>query len=218
MLEPSCSLLGMVFSYWRLLRWCSLALYYIFIIIVIYNTLKGDKTTCRLRGSSTSQAHSHRSGTMSLHPQSSWIVPEQTARVAKAALPKSNPYMHMYDEMGALYSDEMFLALFPCRGRSAESPARLALVLVMQFAENLTDRQAADAVRSRLDWKYVLGLELEDCGFNFSVLSEFRDRLLVGETEQLLLDAMLAKFQERGLLKTRGRQRTDSTHILASIR
>lgn len=71
---------------------------------------------------------------MSLHPQSSWIVPEQTARVAKAALPKSNPYMHMYDEMGALYSDEMFLALFPCRGRSAESPARLALVLVMQFA------------------------------------------------------------------------------------
>lgn len=114
---------------------------------------------------------------MSLHPQSSWIVPEQTARVAKAVLPKSNPYMHMYDEMGALYSDEMFLALFPCRGRSAESPARLALGLVMQFAENLTDRQAADAVRSRLDWKYVLGLELEDCGFNFSVLSEFRDRL-----------------------------------------
>lgn len=155
---------------------------------------------------------------MSLHPQSSWIVPDQTARVAKAALPKSNPYMHMYDEMGALYSDEMFLALFPCRGRSAESPARLALVLVMQFAENLTDRQAADAVRSRLDWKYVLGLELEDCGFNFSVLSEFRDRLWVGETEQLLLDAMLAKFQERGLLKTRGRQRTDSTHIRASIR
>src|SRR5687768_9168648 len=99
MLEPSCSLLGMVFSYWRLLRWCSLALYYIFIIIVIDNTLKGDKTTCRLRGSSTSQAHSHRSGTMSLHPQSSWIVPEQTARVAKAVLPKSNrDYQDLYKQ------------------------------------------------------------------------------------------------------------------------
>ena len=155
---------------------------------------------------------------MSLHPQLSWTVPEQTARIAKAVFPKGNTYMRMYDEMGALYNDDMFRELFSRRGRSAESPARLALVLVMQFAENLTDRQAADAVRSRIDWKYALGLELEDSGFNFSVLSEFRDRLVAGETEQLILDAMVGKFQERGLLKTRGRQRTDSTHILASIR
>jgi transposase len=88
----------------------------------------------------------------------------------------------------------------------------------MQFTENLTDRQAADAVRSRIDWKYALGLELADPGFDFSVVSEFRDRLLAGKAEQLVLDALLARFQERGLLKTRGRQRTDSTHILAAVR
>lgn len=88
----------------------------------------------------------------------------------------------------------------------------------MQFLENLTGRLAADAVRSRIDWKYLLGLELTDQGFDFSILSEFRDRLLEGEQEQLLLDTLLERLQERGLLKVRGRQRTDSTHILASVR
>ena len=155
---------------------------------------------------------------MSLHPQSTWNIPEETARVARAAFPNGNTSMVMSDEMGTLYSDEMFRSLFPRRGRPATSPARLALVLVMQFAENLTDRQAADAVRGRIDWKYALGLELADPGFDFSVLSEFRDRLVAGQGEQLLLNAMLDRFQERGLLKTRGRQRTDSTHILAAIR
>ena len=155
---------------------------------------------------------------MSLPPQSSYPVPEETARVAHAAFPTGNLSMRMYDELGALYPDELFTALFPRRGRPAQSPARLALVLIMQFAENLTDRQAAEAVRSRLDWKYALGLELTDAGCNFSVLSEFRDRLLAGEAEELLFNAMLTRFHERGLLKARGRQRTDSTHIVAAIR
>lgn len=87
----------------------------------------------------------------------------------------------------------------------------------MQFLENLTDRQAADAVRSRIDWKYLLGLQLTDAGFDFSVLSEFRDRLLTNEGEHLLLGTLLEHLQGRGLLKARGRQRTDSTHILASV-
>src|SRR5215470_3620819 len=88
----------------------------------------------------------------------------------------------------------------------------------MQFRENLADRQAADAVRSRIDWKYLLGLDLEDPGFDFSVLSEFRDRLLMGGREQRLLDDLLERFRERGLLKERGKQRTDSTHIQAAAR
>jgi len=91
-------------------------------------------------------------------------------------------------------------------------------VLVMQFAEGLADRQAADAVRSRIDWKYALGLELTDPGFDYSVLSEFRTRLIAGGVEYLLLETMLTYLQERGLLKGRGTQRTDSTHILAAIR
>ena len=88
----------------------------------------------------------------------------------------------------------------------------------MQFAENLTDRQAADAVRSRIDWKYALGLTLTDPGFDYSILSEFRQRLLTGGVEHQVFEAMLTRFKEKGLLKGRGKQRTDSTHILAAVR
>ena len=88
----------------------------------------------------------------------------------------------------------------------------------MQFMENLTDRQAANAVRARIDWKYCLGLKLSDAGFDFSILSEFRTRLVKGEAEQRLLATMLEHFKEKGLLKAQGKQRTDSTHVLASVR
>ncbi|HET8726912.1 MAG TPA: transposase [Alphaproteobacteria bacterium] len=126
--------------------------------------------------------------------------------------------MRMRDALGAIYADAMLAALYPQRGQPAAAPWRLALVSVMQFAAGLADRQAAEAVRSRIDWKYALGLELTDPGFDFSVLSEFRARLITGGLEQLLLDRMLECFVARGLVKTRGRQRTDSTHVLAAIR
>jgi transposase len=130
----------------------------------------------------------------------------------------SDPYLTLRDELETIYADSFFEDLFPKRGQPAESPGRLALVVVLQFAENLSDRQAAEAVRSRMDWKYLLGLELEDAGFDFSVLSEFRDRLLAGGLAQRLLDDLLERFRERGLLKERGKQRTDSTHIQAAAR
>jgi len=88
----------------------------------------------------------------------------------------------------------------------------------MQFRENLADRQAAEAVRARIDWKYLLSLELTDPGFDFSVLSEFRDRLLAGSAEELLLEKLLERCRALHLLKARGQQRTDSTHVLAAIR
>jgi transposase len=95
---------------------------------------------------------------------------------------------------------------------------RLALVTIMQFAENLTDRQAAEAVRDRIAWKYALSLPLTDAGFDYSVLCEFRQRLLDHDAAQQLLEVMLKLFAERGWLKSRGKQRSDSTHILAAIR
>ncbi len=155
---------------------------------------------------------------MSLKPQPIGPVPEQTARVARAAFPKGNAFMRMRDELGVLWEDEDFSGLFPRRGQPALAPWRLALVTVMQFAENLPDRRAADAVRARIDWKYALGLELSDPGFDFSVLSEFRDRLLEGGAEELLLEKMLERFTERGWVKARGTQRTDSTHVLSAVR
>ena len=155
---------------------------------------------------------------MSLKPQEFGPIPEETARVARAANPKGNVWTRMRDELGVIYQDEAFAALFSHTGQPAEAPWRLALVTIMQFAEGLSDRQAADAVRSRIDFKYALGLELSDPGFDHTVLSEFRARLVAGNVEQLLLDAMLTLFKERGWLKARGKQRTDSTHVLAKIR
>src|ERR671935_1178942 len=99
--------------------------------------------------------------------------------------------MRLRDELGVIYDDASFRPLFAVRGRPAEAPWRLALVSVMQFAERLSDRKAADAVRGRIDWKYALGLPLADAGFDASVLCEFRARLLAGEAGQQLLDLML---------------------------
>jgi transposase len=155
---------------------------------------------------------------MSLHPQAIPPIPEETIRVARAILPKGNIFTQMRDELGTFFRDEDFLDLFSEKGQPAESAWRLALVMVMQYAEGLTDRQAADAVRTRIDWKYALSLEITDPGFDFSVLSEFRSRLLANQAERRLFDVMLSQFRERGWIKERGKQRTDSTHVLAAVR
>jgi len=155
---------------------------------------------------------------MSLRAQLPAPVPDDTARVARAAFPHGNTYLSLRDELGTVFADEDFAALYPTRGRPAEAPWRLALITVFQFVENLSDRQAADAVRARVDWKYALALELTDPGFDSSVLCEFRARLIAGSAERRLLDAVLDRCRDRGWLKARGRQRTDSTHILGRIR
>ena len=155
---------------------------------------------------------------MSLQQREIAPVPEDTRRIAHAAFPKGNIYIRMRDEIGTIFEDPLFVPLFPTRGQPAQSPWRLALITVMQFAEGLSDRQAADAVRGRIDWKYALGLELTDPGGDASVLCEFRGRLVDGDVGATLLDTMLSRFKESGLMKARGQQRTDSTHVLAAIR
>ena len=128
---------------------------------------------------------------MSLKPQPIPPVPIETARVAKAVFPKGTILLQLRDALGTIYTDELFFDLFPPHGQPAEAPWRLALITIFQFLENLTDRQAADAVRSRLDWKYALSLELCDAGFDHTVLSEFRSRLVAGCAELRLLDGFL---------------------------
>jgi transposase len=145
-------------------------------------------------------------------------VPEETARVVRACFPHGTLVVQLREALGPLYGDEDFADLFPTRGQPAEAPWRLALVTVLQFVEGLPDRQAADAVRSRLDWKYALSLELTDPGFDHTVLSEFRTRLVAGGAAERLLDLVLEQARARGWLKERGKQRTDSTHVLAAVR
>ncbi len=153
-----------------------------------------------------------------MHPQPIGPIPEDTSRVARAAFPNGNIYIEMRNMLGTIYEDKDFAELFEVLGRPAIAPWRLALVTLMQFSEGLSDRQAAEAVRARIDWKYALGLQLTDPGFNFSVLSEFRSRLVEGGKERLLLEKLLEGCKERGYLKMRGRQRTDSTHVLGALR
>lgn len=155
---------------------------------------------------------------MSLKPSVIEPIPLETVRVAQAAFPKGNLYISIRNELGTLFEDADFATLYPRRGQSAYAPWRLALITVMQFLENLSDRQTADAVRSRIDWKYALSLELTDSGFDYSVLSGFRERLTDNKKQGILLDRMLELFKEKKLLKAKGKQRTDSTHVLAAIR
>ncbi len=155
---------------------------------------------------------------MSLQPQEDLSVPDQTRRIALAAFPKGCACLRVGDVLGCVYQDRQFATLFHRRGQPAEAPGRLALATVLQFMEGLSDRQAADAVRARIDWKYALGLDLTDCGFDHTVLSEFRTRLIQGKLELILLDTLLERAQALGLLRQRGKQRTDSTHVLAAVR
>src|SRR5215471_13247031 len=159
-----------------------------------------------------------RRASMSLKPTPIPPVPEETARVARAVFPRGNALMQLRDTLGTVYTDEAFADLFPTHGQPAEARWRLALVTVFQFMEPLTDRQAADAVRSRLDWKSALSLELTDPGCDQSVLSEFRSRLVEGNAAQRLLDLLWERCREGGWLKVHGRQRSASTPVLAKIR
>src|ERR1700748_1910522 len=136
---------------------------------------------------------------MCVQPRSWPEVPAGTARVAKRAFRKGALAIRARGALGAWCADEAFRGAYGVRGAPGISPAQLAMVTVLQFTENLTDRQAADAVRGRLDWKYCLGLELDDEGFDFSVLSEFRSRLVAGGMEAALLEVLLARLGALGL-------------------
>jgi transposase len=156
---------------------------------------------------------------MSLRPEPLPPIPDVTAAAVRAAFPKGNLYVDLRAEFGTLYTDQLFADLYPPEGRPVEvAPWRLALVVVMQYMEGLTDRQAADAVRRCMDWKYALSLDLYDPGFDFTLLHDFRERLLTHAAAQRLLDTFLTTCKARGWIKARGTQRTDSTHVLAVIR
>jgi transposase len=124
----------------------------------------------------------------------------------------------MRDRLGEWMTDELFASAFGARGRPGQPPARLAMVTVLQMAEDLTDRQAAEAVRTRLDWQYALGLPLDDDGFDHTVLSEFRGRVAGHGLEEAALDALLARLSAEGLVRAGGKQRTDSAHVIAAVR
>jgi transposase len=157
---------------------------------------------------------------VSMQPRPWPQIPEATVRAARSAAGKGEyPLaMRIRDELGELFSDAEFVEAFGARGKPGWSPGRLALVMVLQMAENLTDRGAAHRVRFGMDWKYALGMELDDPGFDASILSEFRTRLVAHGLEERALDLVLKVMRDKGLVAAGDKQRTDSTHVVAAVR
>jgi transposase len=157
---------------------------------------------------------------MCVHPVA-WPDPDPRIAAAIAAkYPGKRPRplaVQVRDRLGQWLRDEDFAAAFGDRGRPGWSPSRLALVTVLQRVEDLADRQAAEAVRTRIDWQYLLGLPLDDPGFDHTVLAEFRGKVAEAGLEQVALDALLGKLAAGGLVKAGGKQRTDSTHVVAAV-
>jgi transposase len=155
---------------------------------------------------------------MSMKPQGLEPIPEETRQLVRRVCPKGTMVTQLRDALGSIYSDEAFAHLFPKRGRPAEAPWRLAMVTVLQACEGLTDRQAAEYVRTRIDWLYALALPLNDPGFDYTILTDFRQRLLSAQAQDLILEPILQLCREHDWLKAHGKQRTDATAVLARVR
>jgi transposase len=131
--------------------------------------------------------------------------------------------MRVRDALGPLFTDVdftggRFAGMYSPLGQPGLSPALLVMVMILQFRHNLSDLDAAQAVADRISWKYALGLDLDDAGFDASVLTEFRARLVTDERANALLDLMLERLKAAGLVRAGGRQRTDATHVIAGVR
>jgi transposase len=158
-----------------------------------------------------------------LRPARAGEIPEATAALARKVHPRGTDEMRVRDALGPLFddedfADERFAGMYSGQGRPVLSPALLAMVTVLQFKANLSDREAAAAVADRISWKYCLGLELDALGFDHTVLSEFRARLAGPGMADGLLDAVLDLLKDAGLVRAGGRVRTDSTHVIAAVR
>jgi transposase len=155
---------------------------------------------------------------MSMRPRESVEIPEETARIVRAACPKGTRATRLRDALGPIFADEQFAGWFAAEGQAGVAPGILAMVCVLQSMEQMSDREAADAVRTRVDWKYALALPMADAGFHHSVLEEFRQRLMVDDRAMCLLEAVLVAADAAGLTRRGGRVRTDSTHVIADLR
>lgn len=155
---------------------------------------------------------------MSMQPRPLGAVPEDTARIAKRAFRKGNIYLIIGDQIGPIFSDADFSRLYATDGAPAVSPVILALVVIFQFIEDLSDEAAADSVRARIDWKYALHLPLDYAGFDSSLLTDFRARLVQHAAGQQMFEQVLGRLKTLGLVRKGGKQRTDSTYVLAAVR
>ena len=145
-------------------------------------------------------------------------MPKETDEVGGKILGPDSVYKLVGDELFSQFPEEDFADLYSEEGKPAISPVLLSFVTIFQYLEKYPDRQAAEAMRMRIDWKYALHLPLSYEGFDFSVLCEFRDRLLKHKAEGRIFERLVEVFHSKGLIKERGKQRTDSIAMLTKVR
>src|SRR5579859_7814335 len=155
---------------------------------------------------------------MTLHRRDLGEMPADIAAVGQQLLPATNAYRVIGDHLADVLDDAHFADLYAATGRAAISPSLLALVTLFQFLENIPDREAAEQVVVRLDWKYALHLPLGHAGFDYSCLCYFRRRVLAHQQEAVIFDTILRKVEALGFIKKRGKQRTDSMAVLGAVR
>jgi transposase len=154
---------------------------------------------------------------MGLYVQDHSLMPENTGNLGRLLLAETNVYRLIGDQLSELVRDDDFADIYDELGGPALSPSMLGLVTVFQMLEKLPDRQASEAVVLRIDWKYALHLPLEYKGFAYTNLSHFRARLLANQAEYRIFDQLLKKLVELGFVRHKGKQRTDSTHVLGLV-
>ena len=154
---------------------------------------------------------------MSLKPKPPRPMPAELERLAHL-IPAGSPYRLVGDVLYSQYDEADFVDLYDAEGKPGISPVLLAFVTIFQFLEDLSDRKAVEALRMRLDWKYALHLPLDYAGFDPSVLCEYRSRVIVHGAEERLFETILKQLTAMGLVKRRGRQRSDSLALLTRIR
>jgi len=155
---------------------------------------------------------------MCLKVHAPWSMPADTEAVGKVILEENSAYRLIGEKLFDKFHEQDFVDFYSVEGKPGISPVILAFVTVFQFMEKLPDRQAAESLRMRMDWKYALHLSLAYEGFDYSVLSEFRDRLLEHHAEGLVFEQLVEEFRSMGLIKQRGRQRSDSIAMLMHVR
>jgi len=145
-------------------------------------------------------------------------IPEEIRLWGESHLALDNVYRIIGDQLFSFLPEEELTSMYAPGGRSSINPILLSFVTIFQYLEDIPDRVAALWVKTRLDWKYALHLPLDDGGFHYADLCNFRKRLLLHGKESLIFEELLRKIEALGFLKKRGYQRTDSTHVLAVVR
>jgi len=141
-----------------------------------------------------------------------------TAAFCSTLLEPGSLYYFLAEHRREIFADAKFAHLYPSgTGRPSIPASRIASVMVLQTLEGLSDREALDQVRYNLRWKLALGLDLEDRGFDPSVLTYWRNRIKNSANPTLIFDLAREIISETKILNTHTKRVLDSTVLVDAV-